>query len=239
MATGTCPLDDASGTMIMAIDTIGNYSLGNFSNATGWTEITYVPDRFYLTILKDNKQVYYTTVDPGECLYPLTLWNDELLGCPCNGTWEANGSYNTTSGRFDGGRVIRKSECENGTCPDSFFLDDSVLYGNIRLINHTNEFLAENISVSINGTDADGVFELKLTATSRDSATGFAFGDDDIKYEFVSSGGSCLQSVDPEVTIETTTAEESDTSSTSTEDSPDSAVLKIISTLTLALLAIQ
>jgi len=200
-----------------------------------------VPDRFYLTLLKDNKQLYYTTVDPGECMLPVSLWNDELLGCPCNGTWEANGVYNASSGRFDGGRVIRKSECENGTCPESFFFDDSVLYGNIRLINHTNEFIAENISVSINGTDADGVFELLLTDTSSDSDIGFAFGDDDIAYEFVSSGGECLQSVDPEVPIETDTTEDTGSSSTSsTDDSPEtSAVLNIISTLTIALLAIQ
>lgn len=183
MATGGCPINEASGVVILAVDTIGNYTLlGNNTNSSlgaRWNKIKYTPGRFRVAILKNQKDIYYTFSSPGPCLPPVSFWNSPTNGCPCNGTYDQNGAYNTTSKQYDNYREIIKSQCPNGTCPEYFFLRDKERYGNVR-VNQT-------------GTTK----QMELTFTSEDSAIGYSYGNADIQFVFEAPVGPCQTSVDP------------------------------------------
>jgi len=178
MATGSCPFPDSSGTLIMAINTLGHYTIGanntNTSIGVNWTHIVYTPDSFNITLIKNQKAIYYTTSDPGPCMLPLDYWNNSTTGCPCNGTYVVNGSFDTTTNTFVGSREIIPSDCPNGTCPETFFLKDYSQYGNIRLNITGNTKIVE------------------LTATSQNSTIGYNYGDANITYTFQATVGSCV-----------------------------------------------
>jgi len=179
MATGNCPFSDSSGTVIMAIDTIGNYSLqGNNTNVPGFYKIMYTPSKFAIALVKNQKPIYYTTQNPGPCDAPVSYWNNY---CPCNSTWAANASYNATLGFYDNARTIVKSDCPNNTCNETFFLSDQSLYGNLQFSQDQNT----------------GIRTVLLTITSTNSTLGYSYNASDIAYTFTSTNTSCQSSIYP------------------------------------------
>lgn len=126
VATGSCPFRDDSGVVILAMNINGEYSLNGDSDVDPYTKIKvsfsisllsyfspfmdthlipqYVVKSFDTYLLKNNKELYYTTNNPGPCLYPTEVFNDDTLGCPCGGTWSDTAIYNTATEQFEGGR---------------------------------------------------------------------------------------------------------------------------------------
>jgi len=180
MATGNCPFDDNSGVVIMAINTIGNYSLegNNTDIGPGFYKIKYTPSSFHVALKKNQKKIYYTHQNPGDCQFPVTYWNTY---CPCNSTWDDNAVYNSTTGFFDNARVIVKGNCPNNTCNETFFLSNETLYGNIQF--------SEN--------NATGIRTVNLTVTDTNSTLGYSYGPRNISYTFISTAESCQPSITP------------------------------------------
>jgi hypothetical protein len=158
-ATGGCPVDLTSGNIeqqILAVKTMNfNGAADDPNPGSSWTKVTYpVPSEYRITLLKNNKAMYYTSSSPGPCLLPVTYWNDASLGCPCNGTW-ALGVTRTLPGNL--------TKC--GICPGRFFFSDFELYGNIRI------------------RTVSGVVTVEITKTAPNT-TGWTYGVPEILYTF-------------------------------------------------------
>jgi len=157
VATGSCPFADSSGTVILAININGEYTLHGDSDVDPYTKIEYDILNFDTYLLKNNKQLYYTTTNPGPCLYPEPLLNNLTEGCPCGGTWTAGtASFNVATGRFQGGRRIIPSQCPVGSCPSTFFFNDATTYGNLDI------------------TEPNNVRTMKITTWNADSNVGYS-----------------------------------------------------------------
>jgi len=116
---------------------------------------------FKVTILSDEN-IPYTNTENGPCMPALQYWQDSTLGCPCNGKWVVDST--------ESGREIDPDECPNSSCPETFFINNTRLYGNVRL----------NVTVYENGTIMNKTLE--ITRMSAIKEVGYAFGAGDVVY---------------------------------------------------------
>lgn len=171
MFTGNC--DPTGGTKIIKVDTIGTYGLGGANDGqAGWTKISYTPKTHVVWVYKNNKIMPHTASVPGPCELPETFLNDPQIGCPCNGTWASDGTN----------RTIIKANCPNGTCLNDFWFNDKISYGNLKLINQTDQ------------TTGEGDLSLFLSDTSTQSAQ-VGYGLTTIRYQKV-GGEGCKENID-------------------------------------------
>jgi len=138
-------------------------------NYTVWIHVTSAPMKFQVTILDDDENIPYTENENGPCMPAIKYWQDSTVGCPCDGNWFGGGSYNKSISM--GGREIVPDQCPN-SCPEAFFINDTLLYGNVRL----------NVTVYDNGTIMNKTLE--ITRMSAIKEIGYAFGAADIVYVF-------------------------------------------------------
>jgi hypothetical protein len=139
---------------------------GNFSV---WLHIISVPMKFHVSIIDDDELIPYTETPNGPCKPVLEYWRDATLGCPCNGNWIGDGTYNESM--TVGGREIVPDDCTGSTgttCPEAFYINDTQLYGNARL----------NVTVYENGTIMNKTLE--ITKMSSYKEIGYTFGVADI-----------------------------------------------------------
>jgi len=120
----------------------------------------------------------------------IDYWKDVILGCPCNGTWNNTGYYNSSSKSFEGGRQITPSLCPNNTCHEAFFLNDTIIYANLRL----------NTTTWSNGTIANKTIEITKVSPFKD--IGYAYGEMDVIAVFLWSNGTVNASL-PSVSVVT------------------------------------
>lgn len=144
-------------------------SSGNFSV---WLPVISTPFKYDIYILNEDQPVPYTGTVNGPCMSALGYWQNETVGCPCNGYWYGNGTYNVTSSTFLGGREIVPTQCPSASCPEAFFINDTVKYGNVRL----------NVTVFQNGTIMNKTLE--ITKMSVNKAIGYSYGAADVVYVF-------------------------------------------------------
>jgi hypothetical protein len=157
---GACPIQLDGGTPVLLITTVGTIGLHGMADSPNetYTKTSYTPDYFIVEIKKDNKPIYYTSEPIGACQTPVSYWNNETIGCPCNGTWAV-----------DIKRVLPRNLTECDYCPGRFFLQTDVTYGNLRY-NYTSPPT------------------LEITFTSTDSNIGYAYGNDNIEFVLGNSG---------------------------------------------------
>jgi len=136
-----------------------------FFDATGhysvWIHVISVPTSFKVTIVDGDENIPYTDTENGPCMPALQYWQDSNIGCPCNGNWVVDSN---------GGRKINPDECPNTSCPETFFYNDTRLYGNVRL----------NVTVYENGTIMNKTLEITKMSAIRE--VGYAFGAADVVY---------------------------------------------------------
>jgi len=144
-------------------------SAGNFSI---WLHVISTPSKFSITIIDDNATIPYTGVQDGPCMSALQYWQNDTLGCPCDGNWVGDGTYDVITTNTLGGREINPSTCPPSTCPEAFFINDTVKYGNVRL----------NVTVFQNGTIMNKTLE--ITKMSIMKEIGYAYGAEDVVYLF-------------------------------------------------------
>jgi len=173
-----------------------------------WVHVFFTPKTFNVTILSNETDIYY--IKNGPCMPLINYWKDVTLGCPCNGTWNNTGYYNSSSKCFEGGRQITPSLCPNNTCQESFFLNDTTVYANLRL----------NTTTWSNGTVANKTLE--ITKVSLFKEIGYEYGEKDIIAVFLLSNGTEL----PRVVQETSGKNE-------TEKDSGSVSLPLTSVVTL------
>jgi len=163
-----------------------NATTTNFTSQ--WVHVFFKPKTFNVTILSNETDIYF--LKNGPCMPLIDYWKDAVLGCPCNGTWNNTGYYNSSSKCFEGGRQITPNLCPNNTCQESFFLNDTIIYANLRL----------NTTTWSNGTLANKTVEITKVSPFKD--IGYAYGEKDIIAVFLLSNGTdvSLPSV-PEATI--------------------------------------
>jgi len=142
-------------------------SSGNFSI---WLHVILTPAKFHITILDEDEDEEIFIGTENGCMPPLQYWRDQTFGCPCNGNWFGNGTYNESSETFEGGREIVPKDCPSSLCPETFFLNDTVKYGNARM----------NVTVFENGTLINKTLE--ITKMSPIKEIGYAFGAADVVY---------------------------------------------------------
>jgi len=94
------------------------------------------------------------------------IGKNETVGCPCNGNWVGS-NYNENSGR-----EIIPDQCPSSSCPEAFFINDTLKYGNVRM----------NVTVFQNGTIKNKTLE--ITKMSPIKEIGYAFGAADVLYVF-------------------------------------------------------
>jgi hypothetical protein len=136
---------------------------GNFSV---WLHVYSVSLKFQVTLIDDDENIPYTENLNGQCMPAIAYWGDKTLGCPCDGNWIGGGTYNQTM--TQGGREIIPDDCADSSCPENFYINDTLLYGNARL----------NVSVYENGTIMNKTLE--ITKMSAFKEIGYAFGVADI-----------------------------------------------------------
>jgi len=153
-----------------------NATTTNFTSQ--WVHVFFTPKTFNVTILSNETDIYY--IKNGPCMPIIDYWKDVTLGCPCNGTWNNTGYYNSSSKCYEGGRQITPSLCPNNTCQESFFLNDTTIYANLRL----------NTTTWSNGTVANKTLE--ITKVSLFKEIGYAYGEKDIIAVFLLSNGTEL-----------------------------------------------
>jgi hypothetical protein len=154
---------------------INNSTLNATTNFTSqWVHVYFTPKTFNVTIISNITDIYY--INNGPCMPLMDYWKDVTLGCPCDSTWNNTGYYNSSSKCFEGGRQITPSQCPNNTCHETFFLNDTIIYANIRL--NTTLFVE-------NGTVANKTAE--LTKVSPFKEIGYAYGANDIIAVFMLS----------------------------------------------------
>jgi hypothetical protein len=220
LATGGCPIADDSGTLIMSVDTLGFYTLGDVSSVDAdYTEITYTPTSFTVGVFKNNKAMFYTYDNPSPCEVPVTFLNDPAIGCPCNltwgvdatavnsepvnntGVWTIEGTIKLTkNASLSEGKVLGNfTECPVGTCPDEYFFNSDIQYGAIRFSNVTTVVQDPVSNLDVNVTSG----YLDVTRTNTNQAIGFGYATPEILYSFKNSGEGCQRSADPEVLKDT------------------------------------
>jgi len=156
---------------------INNSTLNVTTNFTSqWVHVFFTPKTFNVTILSNITDIYY--IRNGPCMPLIDYWKDVFLGCPCNGTWNNTGYYNSSSKSFEGGRQITPSLCPNNTCQEAFFLNDTIIYANLRL----------NTTAWSNGTIANKTIEITKVSPFKD--IGYAYGEMDIIAVFLWSNGT-------------------------------------------------
>lgn len=136
---------------------------GNFSV---WLHVQSVPLKFQVTLIDEDENIPYTSNQSGPCMPAMAYWTDKTLGCPCNGNWIGGGTYNQSMTM--GGREIVPDDCLDSSCPENFYINNTILYGNVRL----------NVSVYENGTIMNKTLE--VTKMSIFKEIGYAFGVADI-----------------------------------------------------------
>jgi len=146
----------------VVLDYTGNYTV--------WLHVISVPMKFQVTIIDDDENIPYTENANGPCKPALQYWEDTTLGCPCNGNWFGDGTYNHSVSM--GGREIIPDQCPNSSCPEAFFINDTLLYGNVRM----------NVTVYENGTIMNKTLE--ITRLSAFKEIGYAFGAADVVYVY-------------------------------------------------------
>jgi hypothetical protein len=148
------------------------------TNSSYWFPIVFTPTNFLVTILFNNTDIFYSYSNE-TCMPILDYWEDDILGCPCNSTWNTSGYYDPLTNSFQGGRNIAPSQCPPNTCQETFFLNDTQKYANLRL----------NISV-YNGTVSR---TLEITKMSICKEIGYGYDADDILYSFSWGQGQLIQ----------------------------------------------
>jgi len=151
-----------------------NATTTNFTSQ--WVHVFFTPKTFNVTILSNITDIYF--IKNGPCMPLLDYWKNVTLGCPCNGTWNNTGYYNSSSKSFEGGRQITPSLCPNNTCQEAFFLNDTTVYANLRL----------NTTTWSNGTIANKTVE--ITKVSPFKEIGYAYGEKDIIAVLLLSNGT-------------------------------------------------
>jgi len=141
---------------------------GNFSI---WLHVISTPLKFQITILDDDENIPYTGIQNGPCMPALQYWQNDTIGCPCNGNW-VDGIFDASSSSSTGGREIIPSQCPSSSCPEAFFINDTVKYGNVRL----------NVTFFENGTLINKTLEITKMSTIKE--IGYAFGAADVVYLF-------------------------------------------------------
>jgi len=142
------------------------------TNFSVWLPVILTPTKFQITIVSEG-DIFYTGAKDGPCMPIIDYWANDTLGCPCNGTWEAIGSIDSDDdGIITNGRVIQPGLCPNSSCPESFFINETVKYGKVRV----------NQTVYENGT-VDKTIE--ITSLSSIKEIGYAFGEKDIMFAFL------------------------------------------------------
>jgi len=151
-----------------------------------WFHVNFTVSSFNVTILnqtdfyysnltdfyyRNMTDLYSNNMTEGTCMPILDYWNNETLGCACNGTWNTTGYYNTTAKAFMGGRQITPSQCYNDSCRETFFLNDTIKYANIRI----------NITQHNNGTVLKTV---EITKMSYNKDEGYTYGVNDVAYVY-------------------------------------------------------
>jgi len=156
---------------------INNSTLNATTNFTSqWVHVFFTPKTFNVTILSNETDIYY--IKNGPCMPLINYWKNVTLGCPCNGTWNNTGYYNSSSKCFEGGRQITPSLCPNNTCHEAFFLNDTTIYANLRL----------NTTTWSNGTIANKTVEITKLSPYKD--IGYAYDEKDIIAVFLLSNGT-------------------------------------------------
>jgi hypothetical protein len=140
---------------------------GNFSI---WLHVISTPLKYQITLLDEDEDEFVFTGTETGCMPPIQYWQDETFGCPCNGNWFGNGTWNDASETFVGGRKIVPKDCPASTCPEAYFINDTVKYGNVRM----------NVTVFENGTIINKTLE--ITKMSPFKEIGYAFGAGDVVY---------------------------------------------------------
>jgi hypothetical protein len=161
----SCPLPSTNPVSYSDLDMVNETT-----NSSYWFPIVFTPSFFRVTILSNDADIFYSYSND-TCIPILDYWEDDILGCPCNGTWNATGQYDNNTNSFMGGRDITPSQCPPNTCQETFFLNDTQKYANLRL----------NISVTDNGTV---LRTLEITKMSICKEIGYAYSAEDILYSF-------------------------------------------------------
>jgi hypothetical protein len=152
-----------------------------------WVHVYFTPKTFNVTILSNLTDIYY--IKDGPCMPIADYWKNVTLGCPCNGTWNNTGYYNSSTKSFEGGRQITPSECPDNTCHEALFLNDTISYANLRL----------NVTTFVeNGTIVNKTVELTKMSPFKD--VGYAYGHEDIIAVFLLSNENATIPVVPIVT---------------------------------------
>jgi hypothetical protein len=152
-----------------------------------WVHVYFTPKTFNVTILSNVSDIYY--IKDGPCMPIADYWKNVTLGCPCNGTWNNTGYYNSSTKSFEGGRQITPSECPDNTCHEALFLNDTISYANLRL----------NITTFVeNGTIVNKTVEITKMSPFKD--VGYAYGHEDIIAVFLLSNENDTFPVVPIVT---------------------------------------
>jgi len=188
-----------------------NPTVSNFTSQ--WIHVFYTPKTFNVTILSNQSDIFYTSSKNTPCMPILDYWKNDILGCPCNGTWNNTGSYNPTTKSFEGGRQIVPSQCVPNTCHEAFFLNDTVTYGKLRI----------NITTFDNGTVANKTIE--MTRRSPQKEIGYGFGDKDIVYVFQWMNETETRDIVPEVVM---TGDDDDTMSDGAMSLPITSIVTIM-----------
>jgi hypothetical protein len=158
----------------------------DFDFESRWYHVYFTPSSFNVTILnqtdfyysnltdfyyRNMTDLYSNNMTEGTCMPILDYWNNQTHGCACNGTWDSDGYYNTTTKAFMGGRQISPSQCYNDSCREAFFLNDTIKYANMRI----------NITEHDNGT----VFKtVEITRMSFNKDEGYTYGVNDVAYVY-------------------------------------------------------
>jgi len=161
----SCPLPSSNPVSYSDLDMVNETT-----NSSYWFPIVFTPSFFRVTILSNDADIFYSYSND-TCMPILDYWEDDILGCPCNGTWNATGQYDNNTNSFMGGRDITPSQCPPNTCQETFFLNDTQKYANLRL----------NISVTDNGTV---IRTLEITRMSICREIGYNYSAEDILYSF-------------------------------------------------------
>jgi len=178
---------------------INNSTLNATTNfTTQWVHVFFTPKTFNVTILSNITDIYY--IRNGPCMSLIDYWDDVTMGCPCGGTWDNIGYYNSSSQSFEGGRQITPSLCPNNTCQESLFLNDTTVYANLRL----------NTTTWSNGTIANKTVEITKVSPFKD--IGYAYDEQDIIAVFLWSNGTDNASL-PSIPVEVTKPDMNETTS--------------------------
>jgi len=180
-SSSTC--SPTSSTAFLSYTRVGRYELSNGTYASNFTNIKYITDRYVVNPLKDNRNPpYYIGNDTSTPLCDksvITLLNDPVVGCPCNGTW-ATGEARNVSFSGAGG-------CSSVTCPLVSYFSPDPIYGNLWLYNQTE------LTTTYRNFTLPGRLGLVLTSTSTDRTTGYTATD--FNYVLVNTGADCAASI--------------------------------------------